>query len=482
MTATLDVFTGSHLRWESSLVNRAKHFTLQEMSDGIREVVERARNFFRSGAFLGLDNRREALAKLEKVLFLRRDDLLAALAEDLGKPGMEAYLSEYYFLLQELRLVRKNMKKWLKRRRVSSPVYFWPCRSWIDREPFGVVLVVAPWNYPFQLSLGPIIAAIAAGNTVVLKPSELAPASERVLREIIEEVFDQGGAEVVTGGVEVVEALLDEKFDFIFFTGSTRVGRKVAMKAAQFLTPTLMELGGKCPCVVDEGVDLKIAARRVLAGKFFNAGQTCFAPDFVAVKEKVRIDFERACEEVLKEIPWSEEMAALISSDHVERVKALCEGEVKTFGEDDEERFFLAPRIILNAGWDHPAMQEEIFGPVFPIVGFADQNELVGRLEKMETPLAVYCFSRQADFTNAVTRALPSGSLCLNDTMKQFSQLQLPLGGVGESGYGRYRGRFGVESFSYEKSVTKRFFFEKDFTEMLPPYEKAYRWIRKFLK
>jgi len=244
----------------------------------------------------------------------------------------------------------------------------------------------------------------------------------------------------------------------------------------------LMELGGKCPCVVDEGVDLKIAARRILAGKFFNAGQTCFAPDFVAVKEKVRIDFEGACEEVLKEIPWSQEMAAMISSNHVERVKTLCEGEVKTFGDDDEERFFLAPRIILNAGWDHPAMQEEIFGPVFPIVGFADQGELVGRLEKMDNPLAVYCFSRQADFTNAVTRALPSGSLCLNDTMKQFSQLQLPLGGVGESGYGRYRGRFGVEAFSYEKSGTKRFFIKKDFTEMLPPYEKAYRWIRKFLK
>lgn len=452
------------------------------MSDGIQEVVGRARKFFCSGAFLGLDSRRNALEKLERVLLARRDDLLAALAEDLGKPGMEAYLSEYYFLLQELRLVRKKMKKWLRRRRISSPVYFWPCRSWIDREPFGVVLVIAPWNYPFQLSLSPIIAAIAAGNAVVLKPSELAPVSERVLREIIEEVFDQGAVEVVTGGAEVVEALLEEKFDFIFFTGSTKVGRKVAMKAAESLTPTLMELGGKCPCVVDEGVDLKITARRALAGKFFNAGQTCFAPDFIAVKEKVRIDFEIACEEVLEEIPWSEEMAAMISSDHAERVKTLCEGEVKTFGEDDEGRFFLAPRIILNAGWDHPAMQGEIFGPVLPIVGFSDQNELVGRLEKMDNPLAFYCFSRRADFTNAVTRALPSGSLCLNDTMKQFSQLQLPLGGVGESGYGRYRGRFGVESFSYEKSVTKRYFTKKDYTEMLPPYEKAYRWIRKFLK
>ena len=452
------------------------------MSDEIEEVVVRARKFFSSGAFLGLDDRRNALAKLESVLISKRDDLLAALAEDLGKPGMEAYLSEYYFLLQELRLVRKKMKKWLKRQRVSAPIYFWPCRSWIDREPFGLVLVIAPWNYPFQLSLSPVIAAIAAGNSVILKPSELAPASERVLREIIEEAFDQGGVEVVTGGVKVAESLLEEKFDFIFFTGSTQVGRKVAIKAAESLTPTLMELGGKCPCVVDEGVDLKVAARRVLAGKFFNGGQTCFAPDFVAVKEEVRIDFERACEDVLDTIPWADEMASMISRGHVERLMKLCEGEVKTSGKDDIKRRFLAPRIILNAGWDHPAMKEEIFGPVLPIVGFSNQEELVGRLEKIGNPLAVYCFSKQESFTDAVAKALPSGSLCLNDTMKQFSQLHLPLGGLGESGYGRYRGKFGVEAFSYEKSFTKRYLVKKDFSEIFPPYKKAYRRIRKFLK
>ncbi|MEN8784015.1 MAG: aldehyde dehydrogenase family protein [Akkermansiaceae bacterium] len=453
------------------------------MLDEFGEAVERARRFFRAGGCRGLEDRRKVLERLESVLVSKRDDLLAALAEDLGKPGMEAYLSEYHFLLQELRLVRKNLKKWLRRKRVGSPIYFWPCRSWLDREPFGVVLVIAPWNYPFQLSLSPVISAIAAGNSVVLKPSELAPASERVLREIIEEAFDRGRAEVVTGGVVVAEALLGQKFDFIFFTGSTGVGRKVAMKAAESLTPTLMELGGKCPCVVDKGVDLKVAARRVLAGKFFNGGQTCFAPDFVAVSEAVQEDFSNACEETLKEVPWAEEMASMISSGHAERVKRLCEGEVKVFGDDDDDRNFLAPRLILNAGWDHPALQEEIFGPVLPIVGYSDQNELVGRLAKMANPLAIYCFSKRKEFVDAVTYALPSGSLCLNDTMKQFSQLELPLGGVGDSGYGRYRGRFGVEAFSYEKSVTKRYFFlKKDYSEMLPPYERAYHWVRKFLR
>lgn len=452
------------------------------MSDGIAEAVGLARNFFRSGEFRDLEVRRNALKKLEEVLVSRRDDLLVALEDDLGKPGMEAYLSEYHFLLQELRLVRKKMKKWLKRKRVMSPIYFWPCRSWIDREPIGVVLVMAPWNYPFQLSLSPIIAAVAAGNSVVLKPSELAPASERVLKQIIEEAFADGSVGVVTGGVEAAEALLEQEFDFIFFTGSTRTGRKVAVKAAESLTPTLMELGGKCPCVIDEGVDLKVAARRVLGGKFFNGGQTCFAPDFVTVSESVRVDFEKACEEVLEEVPWADEMASMISSGHAERVKGLCQGAVKVFGEDDPERNFLAPRLILNAGWDHTAMQDEIFGPVLPIVGFANQDELVNRLEKMANPLASYCFSRREGFIAAVTKALPSGSLCVNDTMKQFSQLKLPLGGVGESGYGRYRARFGVEAFSYEKSVTKRYLMKKDYAEMLPPYEKAYRWVRKFLK
>ena len=452
------------------------------MSDEIADVVGRAREFFLAGGFRDWETRRKCLVKLEEVLVSRSGDILAALSDDLGKPGMEAYLSEYHFLLQELRLVRKKMKKWLKRKRVASPVYFWPCRSWLDREPFGVVLVVAPWNYPFQLSLSPIIAAVAAGNTVILKPSEFAPASERVLVEIIEEAFGNSAVGVVTGGVENAEKLLEEKFDFIFFTGSTRVGRKVAVKAAGTLTPTLMELGGKCPCVVDAGVDLKVAARRILAGKFFNGGQTCFAPDFVAVDEKVRVEFEQACVEALEEIPWAKEMASMISSGHADRVKELCEGEVRVFGEDDPKRNFLAPRLISNAGWDHPAMREEIFGPVLPVVWYSNRDELAERLQKMAKPLAVYCFTKDDQFEEVVTRALPSGSLCLNDTMKQFSQLKLPLGGVGESGYGRYRGRFGVEAFSYEKSVTRRYFNNKDYSEMLPPYEKAYRWVRKFLK
>lgn len=447
-----------------------------------QEIVEEQREFFRSGATRDLEWRREKLSRLEAVLIEKREEILECLAADLGKPGMEAFLAEYYFLLEEIRLVRKKLKGWLKKKRVSSPFYFWPCRSWIERHPFGVVLIMAPWNYPFQLSLSPLLAAIAAGNTVVLKPSELALQSERLILEIVGEVFAGQGVAVVTGGVEVAKGLLGEKFDFIFFTGSTAVGREVAEIAGRTLTPSLLELGGKCPCVVGSGADLVKSARRLVAGKLMNAGQTCFAPDFVLVDACVEEEFRQCLRGVLEEVSWDAEMAGVISERHVERLQGLCVGEVEQFGEDDLARRYLAPRLIAGVDWNHPAMKEEVFGPVLPMMTFESEEDLLERLGKLESPLAVYCFSSEEDFVEKVTGSLPSGSLCVNDTMKQFSQLQLPLGGVGQSGSGRYRGRFGVEALSYEKSVTKRYFVGKDLMEMMPPYEKAFRWLKRFMR
>lgn len=452
------------------------------MSSSPKTAVTSAREVFRKGVTRDLAGRRERLSRLEEVIKDKRELILEALARDLGKPGLEAYLSEYNFLLQEIRLVRRKLKGWLKKKRVMSPPYFWPCRSWIQREPFGVVLVMAPWNYPFQLALSPVVAAIAAGNTVVLKPSEMASASERVIAEIVKEAFDDGVVQVVTGGVETAEALLEEKFDFILFTGSTSVGRKVALKAAEKLTPMLMELGGKCPCVVDENVDLSLVARRLLIGKFFNGGQTCFAPDFVAVPESIREDFISACRTVMEVIPWADEMAHMISGKHAERILNLGSDDALFFGEDEESRDFIAPRILPSASWDDPAMNEEVFGPLLSIVSYRDEKDLLNRLGEMENPLAIYCFSKRQKFIDQVIRTLGSGSVCINDTMKQFAQLKLPLGGVGESGFGRYRGQFGVEALSYQRSMTKRYFSKIDLGEAVPPYEKPYRWVRKFLK
>lgn len=452
------------------------------MTENLAATVQRARDHFADGTTRDPEHRRGRLKALEDVLQERREDVLQALADDLGKPGLEAYLSEYHFLLQEIRLVRRKLKKWLKRKRVMAPPYFWPCRSWIEREPYGVVLVMAPWNYPFQLALSPVVAAIAAGNTVVLKPSEMAPASETIIREIVEAVFSPGEVAVVTGGVETAKALLEEKFDFIFFTGSTAVGREVALKAADSLTPMLLELGGKCPCLVEAGVDLEITARRVVAGKFFNGGQTCFAPDFVMVEESIRREFTEACRKVMAEVPWTEEMAHMISAKHARRIRSLIGENVLVFGEDDESRDFIAPRILPEASWDDEVMQEEIFGPVLPVVGFSGEDELQERLRSLEKPLALYCFTRRAEFLKLVQATLASGSICVNDTMKQFAQMKLPLGGVGESGFGRYRGRFGVEALSYQRAMTKRYFTRFGPGEVLPPYEKTYRWMRRFLK
>ena len=304
----------------------------------LQEIVEEQREFFRSGATRGLEWRREKLSRLEAVLIEKREEILECLAADLGKPGMEAFLAEYYFLLEEIRLVRKKLKGWLNKKRVSSPFYFLPCRSWIERHPFGVVLIMAPWNYPFQLSLSPLLAAIAAGNTVVLKPSELASQSERLISEIVGEVFAGQGVAVVTGGVEVAKGLLGEKFDFIFFTGSTAVGREVAEIAGRTLTPSLLELGGKCPCVVGSSANLVKSARRLVAGKLMNAGQTCFAPDFVLVEACVEEEFRQCLRGVLEEVSWDAEMAGIISERHVERLQGLCVGSVEQFGEDDLAR------------------------------------------------------------------------------------------------------------------------------------------------
>lgn len=452
------------------------------MSGDARQVVEKARACFLGGGTRGLPQRRRLLRQLEEVVKRRKDDLLAALAEDLGKPGLEAYLSEYHFLLQEIRLVRRKLGRWLKRRRVMAPPYFWPCRSWIDREPYGVVLVMAPWNYPVQLSLSPVVAALAAGNTVVLKPSELAPAAERLIAEMVAEAFPGGEVAVVTGGVEVAQALLDEKFDFIFFTGSTRVGREVARRAAEQLTPVLLELGGKCPCVLDHGMNWRVVARRALAGKFFNAGQTCFAPDFVLVPRAERERFVEACRQVMAEVPWADEMARMISPEHAERILRLSGDKALVFGDDDLSSGRIAPRLVPDAAWSDEVMKEEVFGPVLPVVAYENEDDLLEELSELESPLALYCFSMDPAFVDRVSRRLASGSVCVNDTMKQFAQLKLPLGGVGGSGFGRYRGRFGVESLSYPRAMTRRYLTRMDFGEMLPPYEKIYRWVRKFLR
>lgn len=450
----------------------------------ISETHDGQLQYFAAGHTQTYKFRLDALQRLEESLVSHCDDVLEALTADLGKPNVEAYVAEYHFLLEELRMIKKSLKKWLKPRRVSSAFYLQPCRSELRREPFGVTLIMAPWNYPIQLAFSPLIAAVAAGNTVILKPSEMSSASEALIAQIVQEVFPPEHVSVITGDAECATALLERKFDFVFFTGSTAIGKIVAQKAAKHLAPCVLELGGKCPAVIDHTSELKMAAMRILTGKFFNGGQTCFAPDFIAVHSSVYDSLITEIKNVLAEVMWHGEMAHVINQRHYTRLEQLLQTERPMIqqGEDHAEALQMAPRIMTEVDWDDEVMKEEIFGPILPIVQFGSDDELIERLRAYGSPLALYLFSNNHGFIEKILAAIRSGGVCINDTMKQGAHLKLPFGGVGESGHGRYRGKSGLLSFSYERAVVKKPTWSPDWFDPRPPYGDKIKWMKRFMR
>ncbi|MDF1816786.1 MAG: aldehyde dehydrogenase family protein [Verrucomicrobiales bacterium] len=453
----------------------------------IAEIRSNQATFFDSGKTKALELRLDSLERLEASIEKREDRILSALSIDLGKPGIEAYLSELYFIKSEIRLFRKKLRKWAKPKRAGAPFYHFPVRNEIRREPFGCSLIISPWNYPFQLSIAPLIAAVAGGNCAIIKPSELAPATAEILREIIEEAFDPRHVTVVFGGSEVSTRLLAEPVDFVFFTGSEKVGRIVGQAAGKNLAPAVLELGGKCPVVVDADVDLKMTANRIVSAKFFNAGQTCFAPDFVVAREEIK---EELVQLIFGEISQfysgngKSDMAKIVNQTHYERLQKLLNGAGNSalkVGEDDPGALYFAPRVVPQPDWNSSLMQEEIFGPLLPVMTFSSEEEIIERLKARGHPLALYLFSRSSRFTGKFTEALPSGSVGINDAGKQTSNLELPFGGVGSSGMGRYRGKFGFDSFTYQRPVSRRWFI-KDVFKIQPPYAGKLEKNRKLLK
>lgn len=443
-------------------------------------VRDRQRAHFDSGATLPVAVRREALERLRHLLGAREDEFLDALRRDLGKPGVEAWLAEVRFLRDELKLIERHLPRWARPRRARHPVFLLPARSHVRPTPFGVALVMAPWNYPLQLALAPAIAALAAGNCVTIKPSEHAPATADALARLIADTFDPGHATVVTGGADTSRGLLREPYDFFFFTGGETVGREVAKAAAGHLAPSVLELGGKSPAVIDASADLDFAVERVAAGKFFNAGQTCMAPDFAAVHESVRDEFTRRLIDHLRQTYRDPaDLARIVHRRRYDHLLALAGDDAPPIGEDDPEALRLAPRVV-SADWSHPSMREELFGPILPVVGFRETGELIGRLRGMPAPLALYLFSRNRALEQELLDAVPSGSVCLNDVMKQAINPHLPFGGVGRSGYGRYRGRFGFETFSQQRAVTRRYFVP-DLFRASPPYGDLLKKLRRWL-
>jgi aldehyde dehydrogenase (NAD+) len=406
--------------------------------------------------------RRETLKKLLYNIQKSEDLIVKALYDDFKKPEFEAVLTETNYVISELKDTIKNIKKWSKPKRVFPSLLNFPSTDYIYKEPYGRVLVISPWNYPFQLALCPLISAVAAGNRVVLKPSELTPHTSAVIAKIIQKTFHVNHVEVVEGGLDVSTQLLSQRWDYIFFTGSIAVGKIVAKAAAENLTPVTLELGGKNPCIIDESADLKLAAKRIVWGKFINAGQTCIAPDYVLIQKNMKINFiSFLMEEITKaygnKMEKSPDFARIINTKNWLRLVSMIDPERVIFGgETDANKLYIAPTLIEEPNLDSPVMKEEIFGPILPILTYETETEIENVVSRYEKPLAFYIFSENKNFTNKLISTYSFGGGCINDTVVHFSNKRLPFGGVGHSGIGAYHGKLSFDIFSHHKGVVKK--------------------------
>jgi aldehyde dehydrogenase (NAD+) len=450
----------------------------------IPELVARLRETFRAGRTRSLAWRREQLAALRECLARHGHELVEALQADLRKPSLEAWMADVSATAAEAELALRRLRRWTRPQRVSVPLSQRPGRARIVREPLGVVLVIAPWNYPVQLLLSPLVGALAAGNCAVLKPSEVTAHTSAALARLLPRYLDPEAVALVEGGRTETQALLAERFDHIFYTGSSRVGRLVMAAAARHLTPVTLELGGKSPCLVDADVDLEVAARRIAWGKFLNAGQTCVAPDYVLVhasRERELLDgLAATLREFYGEDPRrSPDLARIASRAHTERLAKLLEsGEVVVGGEVDVEARYVAPTLLRAVDPGSPAMQEEIFGPVLPVLAVPDLDAAVDFVNRREKPLALYLFTRRREVEERVVARTSSGGVCVNATLWHLANPALPFGGVGESGMGAYHGRHSFEVMSHRKAVlTKPTRLDVRFA--YPPYR---NWKLRLLK
>ncbi len=453
----------------------------------LHTLFESQQRFFATGKSREVAFRREALKKLRSAIRMHEQELFDALQKDLHKSAFESYASEIGFVLEELGFHLKHLKRWSRPKRVSSSVVSFPASARITHEPLGTVLIIAPWNYPFQLMMAPLIGAVSAGNTVILKPSEIAENTASVIAKIINNSFEKEYIRVVTGGVAVSQTLLRFEFNHIFFTGSPRVGKIVMQEAAKNMVPVTLELGGKSPCIVDETAPLKLTARRVVWGKLLNAGQTCIAPDYLFVHEKVK---DRFVGELVKAIQkaygrdarQSPDYPRIITRANVERLATLLQGAKVVYGGhyDVEEKYF-EPTVLDEVSFDLPVMQQEIFGPVFPVISFHDAEDVVREVNARPRPLALYVFSKKTAFLNKMVRDIPAGGVTLNDTLMHIVSNKLPFGGVGNSGMGKYHGYYSFQTFSNAKPVVRRGLWP-DVPIRYAPYGKKLKIIKYLMR
>jgi len=428
--------------------------------ESIPLLVERLRASFAAGRTRPLEFRQQQLAALARLLDDCEPQICEAIRNDLGRSEIETRIVETHLLRREVEFAQRHIAKWMKPERMRAPWLLWPSSARIHREPFGVVLIVSPWNYPLQLALAPLVGALAAGNCAVIKPSELAPATSSFLAATLLRYLDPECVQVVEGGPSEAEALLAERWDYIFYTGSPRVGRMVMEAAAKHLTPVTLELGGKSPCIVDRSANLRVAARRIMWGKLMNAGQVCIAPDYVLVDETVEAELlthmAAAIKEFYGEDPRrSPDFARIVNQRHFQRLMRLMDGggEIYLGGESCEDELYIAPTILTKSSLDSPIMQEEIFGPILPVLTVKSTDEAIAFINKREKPLALYLFAEEARVKRQVISGTSSGAITVNYPSVHAAMTCLPFGGVGNSGMGAYHGRASFETFSHRKSV-----------------------------
>ena len=439
----------------------AEELQIQSTVD-IPKLLTSQKAIFRAGKTLDVSNRIEKLKALKKVIEDKEKAIADALYADFRKPEFETYATETALILSELKFTIKKLKKWAKPKKVKSTFLNFPSKDYIYPQPYGNVLVLAPWNYPFQLSVSPAIGALAAGNTVVIKPSEFAPATSQLTREIFAEVYPEEEASVILGGVETSKELLEQKWDYVFFTGSVPVGRIVAKAIAPHLTPSTLELGGKNPCIIHRSAKIDLAAKRIVWGKFINAGQTCISPDYILIDKKKKTEFTEAVKREIKaafgnEIKKSPDYARIINKKNFERLQAMLEGQtIITGGETSAEDNYIAPTLINEPSLDSEVMQDEIFGPILPVLSYSEEAEMEKIIDHYPDPLALYVFAEDKAFSEKILQKYRFGGGASNDVVVHIANKNLPFGGVGSSGYGGYHGKYSFDTFTHKKSISKR--------------------------
>jgi acyl-CoA reductase-like NAD-dependent aldehyde dehydrogenase len=453
----------------------------------IGEIVAAQQRFFVQGTTLPLAFRRKALINLKQIVLKEQRHILDAIIADCAKPRLEAFTSEIATVLWEIDLALKQLGAWATPATSGNALVNFPSRVRSAAHPYGSVLIAGPWNYPFGLLATPLVSALSAGNCAILKPSEHAPSTTRCIAEIIAKYFDPAHLTVSEGGPVEMRALIGSGIDFIFFTGSTSGGRSVMLEAAQHLIPLTLELGGKNPCIVDRDIPLAVTARRIAWGKFFNAGQTCTAPDYCLVQRDIAHALERALVAAIRSFfgndpSKSPDYGRIATPVHFKRLTKLFAHETITYGGSIQEHDrYIEPTIVYNPQWESPIMQDEIFGPILPIIPFTMLDEALGCIRRLPSPIAVYCFSKSKEFLSRVERNTRSGNICFNGTLHLMLAKGLPFGGIGPSGMGRYHGKAGFDQFSYQRSIVEKP-LRLECALLYPPYRVAVSFLSKLRK